>query len=68
MVYMWERLLYDAAFTRNEYRKIGRRHTQGNLQRTVERLGVTDDPETVFYGCQICHSYSINPVLQANYS
>lgn len=48
MDHLREKLLADAAFTRNEYRKIGRRHTQGNLQRTVERLGVTDDPETVF--------------------
>ena len=47
MDHLREKLLADAAFTRNEYRKIGRRHTQGNLQRTVERLGVTDDPETV---------------------
>ena len=71
MDHLREKLLANAAFTRNEYRKIGRRHTQGNLQRTIERLGVADDPETVFYGCQICHSYSINPILQpipANYS
>lgn len=38
MDHLREKLLADAAFTRNEYRKIGRRHTQGNLQRTVERL------------------------------
>lgn len=48
MDHLREKLLADAAFTRNEYRKIGRRHTQGNLQRTIERLGVADDPETVF--------------------
>jgi hypothetical protein len=50
MNHLWKKLLAHAALARNEHRQIGGCDPDRHLQRTVERRGVSDDPETVFYG------------------
>ena len=48
-------LFTHAALARYQHREIGGSYAQGYLQSTVQELGVADDAEALFDGCQVCH-------------
>ena len=50
-----KKLLAHTALARDEDRQIGRCHTQGNLQRPVQKFRGSDNAEALFNTCYFCH-------------
>ena len=50
-----KKLLAHTALARDEDRQVRRRHTQGNLQRPVQKFRGSDDAEALFNTCYFCH-------------